>query len=65
MGTRSDVALGMTLEVYQALSDESRETIKEWCGEHQDIGDEGILFVADDVKWYADSFHCCNTGIPQ
>ena len=56
MGIRSDVALGMTLEVYEALSEQSKTTIKEWCGEHKDIGDHGILFVADDVKWYADSF---------
>ena len=56
MGTRSDVALGMTLEVYEALSEQSKTTIKEWCQEHQDIGDHGILFVADSVKWYAHSY---------
>ncbi len=56
MGTRSDVALGMTLEVYEALSAATKTTIKDWCGEHQDLGDHGILFVAYDVKWYANCF---------
>ncbi len=56
MGTRSDVALGMTAEVYKALSDTSRETIKEWCGNYADRTEEGLLFIADSVKWYADSF---------
>lgn len=56
MGIRSDVALGMTLEVYEALSEESKTTIKKWCGEHQDIGDHGILFVTEYVKWYADTY---------
>ena len=56
MGIRSDVALGMTLEVYEALSEQSKATIKEWFIEHEDIGDHGILFVAYSVKWYANSF---------
>ena len=55
MGIRSDVALGMTLEVYKALSDESKQTIRDWCGDYTDRTKEGLLFIADDVKWYADS----------
>jgi len=59
MGTRSDVALGMKVEFYLALSEESRTTIQEWFGSPNQRSDRGILFYADGAKWY----HNCYTDL--
>ena len=56
MGTRSDVALGMKVEFYLALSEESRTTIQEWFGSPNQRSDRGILFYAEGVKWYSSSY---------
>jgi len=56
MGIRSDVALGMKVEFYLALSEESRKTINEWFGSPTQRSDRGILFYAESVKWYSHSF---------
>lgn len=56
MGIRSDVALGMTKEVYNALTEQSKQTIGEWFdGQH--TNEEGdILFTVESVKWYVESY---------
>jgi len=54
MGIRSDVILCIKNEAYKALSDQSKETIKDWMGDYADRGDEGMIFYTEGVKWYND-----------
>ena len=54
MGIRSDVLLCIKNEAYKALSDQSKETIKDWMGDYADRGDEGMIFYTAGVKWYND-----------
>lgn len=54
MGIRSEVALAIKNEAYINLTDESKETIKDWLGEYQDRNEDGMLFVNDGIKWYYD-----------
>jgi hypothetical protein len=52
MGIRSEVALAIKNETYVSLTDKSKETIKDWLGDYQDRGEEGLLFVESSIKWY-------------
>ena len=52
MGIRSEVALAIKNEAYINLTDKSKETIRDWLGEYQDRGEEGMLFVESSIKWY-------------
>ena len=56
MGVRSDVAFCVKNEVYQKLSGQAREVIKEYFGDYNDRSEEGMFFYTEDVKWYHDSF---------
>ena len=54
MGIRSDVILCIENEVYKSLSDESKETIRDWLGVYVDRAEEGMIFEEDGLKWYHD-----------
>ena len=56
MGTRSDVALGMKVEFYLAVSEESRTTIQELFVSPNQISDRCILFYSEGAKWYHDCY---------
>lgn len=56
MGIRSDVILCIRNEVYRALSDASKATIKDYFGAYADRIEAGMLFEVDEVKWYHDDY---------
>jgi hypothetical protein len=51
----------MKNKVYQELSDKSKATIEEYFGDFENRTEEGLLFQANDVKWY----HNCYADLMQ
>jgi hypothetical protein len=56
MGIRSDVAVALKKNVYDGLSQESKETLVEWFMEPVSITEEGVLFYEQGIKWYSQIF---------
>ena len=52
MGIRSDVAVALKGDVFNRLSQKSKETLDVWFGQTASVTKEGVLFYTQGVKWY-------------
>ena len=56
MGIRSDVAIALKNNVFEGLSAESKKTLEEWFQQASGLTEEGVLFYAERVKWYNETY---------
>tara|TARA_R110002020_G_scaffold1881_3_gene8628 strand:+ start:770 stop:1201 length:432 start_codon:yes stop_codon:yes gene_type:complete len=56
MGISSDVVVALKNNVFEGLSAESKETLKEWFKLASGLTEEGVLFYGENVKWYNETY---------